>query len=320
MEPAQDEDLTGQTVGRYVIVALIAIGGQGRVYRGRDTVLHRDVAIKVPRPARAGSRQALLDEAKTLSRLDDPHIVPIYDLVTGRDRPHLVMEYVAGATIRDILAAGPLPAAEVTRLGAEIALGLAAAHGGHVVHCDIKPSNLKVTSSGHLKILDFGIARIMRSAVGMEDAIGTRSHSIMGTVRYMAPEQVRGEEVDGRTDLFSLGSVLYEMATGYRAFPHDEVPRLIQAIQHEEPVPPSILNPHVPPAVEQVITQAMRKDPRLRQQSAMQMAGTLEGLQRDAHRKSAAAAPRTTTMMKVPRPVRRGPRRQELPSGVPARG
>src|SRR5688572_7327849 len=244
MEPLTDEDLTGRTVDHYAIVALIAAGGQGYVYRGRDTRLHRDVAIKVGRVATQAARRILMEEARVLSLLNHPHVAGIYDFVSKRDRGFIVMEFVPGATLRDILAGGPLPASEVARLGADIARGLAAAHAANVVHGDIKPSNLKITSSGQLKILDFGVARMMPGGALVSDPPRTPSTpSVVGTVPYMAPEQLRGYDTDGRTDVFSVGSVLYEMVTGHRAFPHHDIGRLVEAIQYDDPARPTLVNP-----------------------------------------------------------------------------
>ena len=281
MEPTVEDDLTGRTVEQYAIVALVAVGGQGRVYRGRDERLHRDVAIKVLRGSGgdAPPRHRLIREARVLSRLNHPHVAGIYDFVTHGKRDYIVMEFVPGATLRDILAGGPLPACEVVRLGAQIARGLTAAHAANIVHRDIKPSNLKVTSSGELKILDFGVARLMPAGAVVDNATTTPSQlTVAGTIPYMAPEQLRGEPTDARTDIFSTGVVLYEMATGVAAFPQRNLACLIEAIQFEEPVPPSEVNPHVPVAVERIIATAMAKDPELRQQSAFELAESFEAL------------------------------------------
>jgi serine/threonine-protein kinase len=281
MEPDKDEDLTGRTVDHYAIVALIGAGGQGHVYRGRDERLHRDVAIKVLRPGRgsAAGRRGLIAEARTLSLLNHPHVAGVYDFVTHGRRDFLVMEFVPGATLRDILAGGPLPSWEVVRLGAQVARGLAAAHAANVVHRDIKPSNLKITSSGELKILDFGVAKLMPAGTVVDNTTRTPSRvSGGGTIPYMAPEQLRGEPSDQRSDIFSVGVVLYEMATGYAAFPQRNLAALVEAVQHQEPAQPTAANPHVPVAVEQVIAMAMRKDPAARYQSASAMAEALEAL------------------------------------------
>jgi serine/threonine protein kinase len=282
VEPVKEEDLIGRTVDHYAVVALIAAGGQGCVYRGRDERLHRDVAIKVLPPGRAGepaARGGLIAEARALSLLNHPHVAGIYDFVTHGRRDFLVMEFVAGATLRDVLAGGPLPSWEVVRLGSQIARGLAAAHAANIVHHDIKPSNLKITSSGELKILDFGVARLMPSGVLLDNTTRTPSKLTGGgTVPYMAPEQLRGEPIDERSDIFSVGVVLYEMATGFSAFPQRNLPALIEAIQHHDPAPVTVVNPHVPLALERIVVRAMDKVPAARQQTATELAEALERL------------------------------------------
>jgi serine/threonine protein kinase len=284
MEPRDDADLTGQTVDHYSIVALIACGGQGRVYRGRDERLLRDVAIKVVSPActsEAAARGNLKSEARVLSRLNHQHVARIYDFVTRGGRDFIVMEFVSGATLRDILAVGPLPASEVLRLGAQVARGLASAHSANIVHRDIKPTNLMITSLGELKILDFGVARLMPAGAVLDNATRTPSTSsvaVAGTVPYMAPEQLRGEQADERGDIFSVGSVLYEMATGTRAFPQRSVATLVEAILYEDPPAPSAVNPHVPLALERIIVTAMQKECEARYQSAAELASALERL------------------------------------------
>jgi serine/threonine protein kinase len=281
MAPEDDLDLTGRTLGRYSIVAPIASGGQGRVYRGRDEYLRRDVAIKVlsPRGPAEVMRRTLMAEARMLSRLNHRHVAGIYDVVTEGGCDFIVMEFVAGATLRDILAGGPLPPPEVLRLGAQIARGLASAHAASIVHRDVKPANLKITSSGEVKILDFGIARLLPGGAVLDSATCTHSSGpVLGTIPYMAPEQLQGQEADERTDIFSIGVVLYEMATGRHAFPHRNVASLVDAIRHDDPPPPSSVNPHVPLALEYVITRSMQKARKDRYQSALDLAVALETL------------------------------------------
>jgi serine/threonine-protein kinase len=261
------------------------------VYRGRDNKLHRDVAIKV---LRGGgdllARRGLIEEARTLSLLNHPHVAGIYDFVTQGHREFIVMEFIPGATLRDILASGPLPSSEVIRLGAQVAHGLAAAHAAHVVHSDIKPSNLKITVSGELKILDFGVARLMPAGEVVDN--DTRTPCPLtgaGTMPYMAPEQIRGDPVDERSDIFSVGTVLYEMATAFPAFPQRNIAALVDALQHKEPPPPTFVNPYVPVALERVITKAMHKEPSERYATAVELAESLEALmprsgrERDPH-------------------------------------
>jgi serine/threonine protein kinase len=290
-DPLEDEDLTGRTVDRYAIVALIATGGHGRVYRASDKRLHRDVAIKVARIADPATRLQLMAEARILSLVHHPNIGAVHDFVVTRERAFIVMEFVPGATLRDVLASGPLPPSEVARLGADIARGLGAAHAAGVVHGDVKPSNLKITSAGELKILDFGVAQVMPA--GVSRGLLTRpafTGSVVGTVPYMAPEQLRGEEIDGRTDIFSLGAVLYEMATGRRAFPQRDLPQLIDAVHSQDPRLPTSVNPYLPMPMEDLIVRALQKDRAARQQSAGEVAESLEAMMAGVCRPAGAGA------------------------------
>jgi|SoiMethySBSTD1v2_1073268.scaffolds.fasta_scaffold187901_3 eukaryotic-like serine/threonine-protein kinase len=301
MDATQDDGLVGRTIDHYTIVALIGAGGQGHVYRGRDERLRRDVAIKVLRSgvpnryARRCPTPGLIEEARTLSLLNHPNVASIYDFVKQGRREYIVMEYVAGATLREILVSGPLPACEVVRLGAQIARGLAAAHAVNVVHRDIKPTNLKITSSGKLKILDFGVAKLMPAGAIADDTACTRSMpSGVGTAPYMSPEQIRGESSDERSDIFSAGSVLYEMATGYQAFRQANFVALINAVQYEDPAPALMVNPHLPVAVARVIERAMQKDPAARYQSAAELAESFRRLMPRPPLAGQGVKPRTT--------------------------
>ena len=283
MRPIEDVDFTGRHVGQYAVLSLVGSGSMGKVYWARDERLRRDVAIKVvggvpaSRPAHGN---LLMNEARTLSRLNHPHVAGMYEYLTEDDSEFLVMEFVPGATLRDVLAGGPLPTPEVVRLGGQLVRGLAAAHDAKVLHQDIKPSNIKVTSSGDLKILDFGIARLLPGAVASLDAgeDTTSSWSVRGTVPYMAPERINGDPVDERSDIFSAGCVLYEMAAGRRAYPQKKIGVLIDTILRERPAPLATVNPLVPKALEAVVMRAMASDPRHRQQSANALADELAAL------------------------------------------
>jgi serine/threonine-protein kinase len=281
MTAPDTQDLTGLVVDRYAIVALVAAGGQGRVYRAHDERFRRDVAIKVAAPGRSSSSdagEALAREATLMARLNDPHVAGIYDFVRRGGRDYMVMEFVGGATVREILARGPLPAADVVRLGAQLARGLASAHAARVLHRDIKPSNLKVTSDGQVKILDFGVAALMPPARPRSGANPPGEVSVAGTVPYMAPERLRGEEADERSDIFSAGVVLYEMATGAPAFPQRDLPALVEAIQHASPPRPSQVNPRVPAGLEAVIMRAMAAERQERFRTALELAAALDTL------------------------------------------
>jgi serine/threonine protein kinase len=279
-------DLIGTTVSRYAIVDLIGSGGMGHVYRARDGRLQRHVAIKVcnrQRGLEAEAEPQLETEARALSRLSHPHIAAIYDLLSESERDFIVMEFVAGVTLKELLVNGPLPFPEVIRLGKQMMQGLAAAHDAQLVHRDIKPANLKVTPTGELKILDFGLAQLLPSASGKQAAreVTTRSHiefGLAGTMPYMSPEQLCGEAADERSDIFSAGAVLYEMATGLQAFPQTRMARLVDAILHHEPLGPSLLNPDVPPAFDDVVGRAMEKCPAHRYQCASELVEALDAL------------------------------------------
>jgi serine/threonine protein kinase len=282
MERVDDVDLSGKTIGHYSIVALIAAGGQGRVYRGRDERLQRAVAIKALGAEHISdpvARRNLKTEARVLSRLNHPNVAGIYDFVTQGGCDYIVMEFVAGATLRDVLAGGPLPAGEVLRLGLQIAHGLACAHAANVVHRDLKPANLKITSFGEMKILDFGLAKLLPAGALVDNGTRTTvSGAVVGTVPYMAPERLNGEEADERSDIFSTGAVLYEMATGVSAFPQRSLAALVDAILEQEPAAPTAVNPHVPLALERIIVKALQKERAARYQSAAAMAASLNEL------------------------------------------
>lgn len=287
MEPACDKDFAGSRVARYAIVELIGSGGMSRVYRARDEWLQRDVAIKV-RNRQPGSSPheelELVAEARALSRLSHPHIAAIYDFLSESERDFIVMEFVPGATVKELLAGGPLPFAEVLRLGKQLMQGLAAAHEAQLVHRDIKPANLKVTASGDLKILDFGLAEPLPSSMASNDLsreLSKQSHpefGLIGTMPYMAPEQLCGQPADQRSDIFSAGAVLYEMATGQQAFPQTTMALLVDAILHHNPVGPSICNPLVPPEFDGVVGKALEKRPSRRYRAAAELEAALSGL------------------------------------------
>jgi serine/threonine-protein kinase len=271
--------MIGQTLGHYRILEKIGAGGMGEVYRARDERLGRDVAIKVLPPNRVPDesvRKRLRKEAQALSKLNHPNIEILFELGSKDGAEFLVVEYVPGVTLGDRLAEGPLPEREIARLGVQLANGLAAAHSQGVVHCDLKPGNLRITPDGRLKILDFGIARSLRvtresSKYDVTTESATGDQAMAGTLPYMAPEQLRSEPADARSDLYSAGAVLYEMATGQRAFRDGVAPRLTDAILHQPVVPPRAVNARISPELERIILKCLQKEPENRYQSAAEL-------------------------------------------------
>jgi len=270
------DTLIGLEFSHYRIIEEIGSGGMGVVFRAHDEHLDREVAIKVLHPGTItdeGARKHLHKEALALSKLNHPNIATIFDFDTQRGMDFLVMEYIPGLTLSDKLAVGPLPEDEVLRLGMQLSDGLAAAHEHGVVHRDLKPGNLRLTSDGRLKILDFGLAKLrqpLSESAAAETTLQTQALS--GTFAYMAPEQLMGEELDARTDIHGAGLVLYEMVTGQRPFAEVQSGRLIGAILRRAPAEARTLNPKVSPELERLIATCLEKDPENRYQSAKELA------------------------------------------------
>jgi eukaryotic-like serine/threonine-protein kinase len=271
----------GQTLGHYRVVAKIGAGGMGEVYRAHDEQLARDVALKVlPAGMLADDavRKQFRKEALALGRLNHPNIETVFEFGSQEGVDFLAMELIGGSSLRERLKEGPLAEQEIQRLGIQLAEGLAAAHEQGIIHRDLKPGNLFVTPEGHLKILDFGLAKIFHPELGTDvtQSIATDSSTISGTVPYMSPEQLRGLPVDVRSDIYAAGAVLYEMATGQRPFPHTQSAELMGAILHQTPSPPSSVNPHVSPGLESAICKTLEKEPQRRYQSARELLAALE--------------------------------------------
>ncbi|HEV8118182.1 MAG TPA: protein kinase, partial [Thermoanaerobaculia bacterium] len=251
----------------------------GEVYRARDTRLERTVAVKVlPQHLSASSevRQRFEREAKTISQLSHPHICALYDVGNQDGVEYLVMEFLEGETLADRVLKGPLPAEQTLRFGIEIADALDKAHRQGIVHRDLKPGNVMLTKSG-VKLLDFGLAKAVEPATHpsgmtalptMASSPLTQEGTILGTFQYMAPEQLEGKEADARSDIFAFGAVLYEMATGKKAFAGASQASLISAIMKEEPAPIATLQPMTPPALDRVVKTCLAKDPEDRFQTA----------------------------------------------------
>jgi TolB-like protein/cytochrome c-type biogenesis protein CcmH/NrfG len=268
------------TLSHYRLLEQIGAGGMGVVYRARDERLERDVALKVlPQGALADepSRKRFRKEALALSRLNHPNIAVVHDFDTQDGTDFLVQELIPGLTLSEMVLA-PLSEREIINLGSQLCEGLAAAHEQGVVHRDLKPENVRVTPGARLKILDFGLATIIRRVDPLAATASlTESQTVCGTLPYMAPEQLLNEKLDARTDIWAAGCVLYEMATGRRPF-HASGPSLIEAILHQAPPPPSKLNHKVTPGLEALILKCLEKDPSLRYQSAREIAVDLQRL------------------------------------------
>jgi|HubBroStandDraft_1064217.scaffolds.fasta_scaffold10026_3 serine/threonine protein kinase/tetratricopeptide (TPR) repeat protein len=262
----------GQVLGHYRIVEEIGVGGMGVVFRARDERLDRDVALKIlPKQVQLteAARQQFRREALSLARITDPHVAMAFDFGQDRGINYLVTEYVPGVTLDAKLAGRPLPEVEVLQLGKQLASGLEAAHKEGVIHRDLKPSNLKVTPDGRLKILDFGLAYMLRTETEVsETAPLTETYADAGTLPYMGPEQVKGHTPDERADLWSAGVVLFEMSTGKHPFGDSSGARLIAAILEQAPVPPHVANSKISEGLERIILRALQKDPKERYQSA----------------------------------------------------
>ncbi len=285
MDVAADS-LVGQTVSHYRILSKLGGGGMGAVYEAEDTRLGRHVALKFVPPEMVHDRKALdrfFWEARAASQLNHPGICTIHDIEDADGHPFIVMERLEGVSLKERMMGGPMELDDILDVGIQVSDALAACHAKGIIHRDIKPANIFLTNSGQVKVLDFGVAKLapgVRSDNALDDPL-TMAGDIFGTAVYMSPEQARGEELDARTDLFSMGVVLYQMATGQRPFTGTNAVTTMSAIMTQKPLSPLKLNPKLPPELEGIIGRAMEKDRGQRYPDALALKGDLQSLKRE---------------------------------------
>src|SRR5579885_644453 len=327
--------MIGRTVDHYQFLEKLGAGGMGDIWKAMDTRLNRFVAVKVLTSSAAGDperRRRFIQEAQAASALNHPNIITIHDIVSEGDTEFMVMEFVAGKTLVDLIPKGGLRVPQVLKYGVQMSDALQAAHAAGIIHRDLKPGNVMVTDSGLVKILDFGLAKLTDRApvtqIGapadatqtIAESPLTTEGSIIGTVSYMSPEQAQGKKVDTRSDIFSFGVVLYEMATGNRAFEGDNAVSTLSAILRDEVRSISEVSPDVPPQLEQVISRCLRKDPDDRWQTMKDVQMALAALKHESDSGSLYRA-RMPEIQPAPPPSAKPPAkaaRKGIPAGLAA--
>ena len=299
----------GTLIAHYRIIEPLGVGGMGAVYKARDEKLNRMVALKVLTPeavSQADRRRRFLQEARAASALNHPHILTVYEIGEADGKPYMAMEYIQGETLRQKIASSPLPVKDALEIAIQVAEGLAKAHEHNIVHRDLKPENLMISCDGYAKILDFGLAKLLEQrqralAVNSTEKtliqVQTKDGMIMGTINYMSPEQLLGQRVDLRSDIFSFGIVLYEMLTGRCPFVNENRIDTMHAILHTEPEPPHTIKADLPLDLQRILAKTLAKAPKARYQMVRELSSDLKALKRDLELGKTITTPARTKLV-----------------------